>query len=92
MHRMAGYGLMIFGVVVWLRARRSPNAETRFRFNAVLAMMVVQMVLGIVTVIYGAPLEIAIVHQLGAVLLWVLVIRARFGAGYPKSQSLRGTA
>ncbi len=92
MHRVAGYLLMIFGVVVWLRARRSPNADTRFRFNAVLAMMVVQMVLGIVTVLYGAPLEIAIVHQLGAVVLWVLVIRARFGAGYPTSQSLRGPA
>ena len=91
MHRMAGYALFAFGIVVWLRARRSPSADNRFRFNAVMAMMLVQMVLGVVTVLYGAPLEIAIVHQLGAVLLWVLTIRARFGAGYPKPQSLRGT-
>ncbi|MCE0503825.1 COX15/CtaA family protein [Roseivivax sp. GX 12232] len=92
MHRVAGYLLFIFGVVAWLRARRSPNADTRFRFNAVMAMMTLQMVLGVVTVLYGAPLEIAIVHQLGAVALWVLIIRARFGAGYPKPQSLRGQA
>ncbi|QFT63807.1 heme A synthase [Roseivivax sp. THAF30] len=92
MHRLAGYLLFAFGIVVWLRARRSPNADTRFRFNAVMAMMLLQMVLGVVTVLYGAPLEIAIVHQLGAVILWVLILRARFGAGYPKPQSLRGHA
>ncbi|SFQ41678.1 cytochrome c oxidase assembly protein subunit 15 [Roseivivax halotolerans] len=92
MHRLAGYLLFVFGIVVWLRARRSPNADTCFRFNAVMAMMLLQMVLGVVTVLYGAPLEIAIVHQLGAVILWVLILRARFGAGYPKPQSLRGHA
>ncbi len=90
MHRVAGYLLMIFGVVVWLRARRSPNPDTRFRFNAVLAMMVVQMVLGIVTVLYMAPWQIAIVHQIGAVVLWVLILRARFAAQYPVAQSVRG--
>lgn len=91
-HRMTGYALFIFGVIVWRRARKSPNADTRFRFNAVMAMMTLQMVLGIVTVIYSSPLHIAIVHQLGAVLLWVLIIRARFGAQYPRFQSVRGAA
>ncbi len=90
MHRIAGYLLMVFGVVVWLRARRSPNGTTRFAFNAVLAMMIVQMTLGIFTVLYAAPLEIAIVHQFGAVVLWVLVIRARFKAGYPTADTIRG--
>ncbi|MCB1332247.1 MAG: COX15/CtaA family protein [Roseivivax sp.] len=89
-HRMAGYLLFVFGIVVWLRARRSPNADTRFRFNAVLAMLVVQMVLGIVTVLYMAQLHIALTHQLGAVVLFVLILRARFGAGYPVAQSIRG--
>jgi heme a synthase len=90
MHRMAGYLLFAFGIVVWLRGRRSPNAATRFAFNAVMAVLALQVVLGIVTVIYGAPVQIAIVHQLGAVLLWVLILRARFLAQYPLPQSLRG--
>ncbi|ETX13096.1 heme A synthase [Roseivivax halodurans JCM 10272] len=90
MHRMAGYLLFVFGIVVWTRARRSPNTDTRFRFNAVLAMLVVQMALGIGTVLYGAPWHIAIVHQIGAVVLWVLILRARFAAQYPKFQSVRG--
>jgi cytochrome c oxidase assembly protein subunit 15 len=90
MHRMVGYTLFAFGVVVWLRARKSANAQTRFAFNMVLAMMVVQMVLGIVTVLYSAPWQVAIVHQLGAVVLWVLVLRGRFLAIYPLAQSVRG--
>ncbi|WP_306132075.1 heme A synthase [Roseivivax marinus] len=90
MHRVAGYLLFVFGIVVWARSRKSPNGNTRFRFNAVLAMLVLQMVLGIVTVLYGAPWQIAIVHQVGAVVLWVLILRARFGAQYPKFQSVRG--
>ncbi|NSX53905.1 heme A synthase [Parasulfitobacter algicola] len=89
MHRIAGYLLMIFAIVVWLRGRKSPNTNTRFAFHAVLGMMIVQMVLGIVTVMYSAPWHIAIVHQFGAVVLWVLVIRARFLAGYPFAQSVR---
>ncbi|MDJ0820909.1 MAG: COX15/CtaA family protein [Paracoccaceae bacterium] len=92
MHRVAGYLLMIYGVIVWLRARKSPHGDTRYRFNAVLAVMVLQMVLGVVTVLYQAPWEIAIVHQFGAVLLWVLILRARFGARYPRVQSVKGAA
>jgi len=90
MHRIAGYLLLAFGIVVWLRARKSPNADTRFRFNAVFAMLWVQMALGIVTVLYMAPWQIAIAHQVGAVILWVLILRARFGAQYPVQQSIRG--
>lgn len=90
MHRIAGYLLLAFGLVVWLRARKSPNGDTRFRFHAVFAMLLVQMVLGIVTVLYMAPLHIAILHQLGAVLLWALLLRARFAARYPIVQSIRG--
>ncbi|MEO0701834.1 MAG: heme A synthase [Pseudomonadota bacterium] len=90
MHRMAGYLLFIFGIIVWLRARKSPNTATRFAFSAVFAMMALQMVLGIVTVIYSAPWQIAIVHQFGAVVLWVLILRGRFLAQYPLAQSVRG--
>ncbi len=90
MHRMAGYVLFLYGVFVWTRARRSPNGQTRFAFNAVLAMLSLQMVLGVATVLYSAPWHIAIVHQFGAVVLWTLILRARFLAGYPLAQSVRG--
>ncbi|MEJ6479094.1 MAG: COX15/CtaA family protein [Octadecabacter sp.] len=89
-HRMAGYVLLAFGIAVWLRGRKSANGATRFAFNAMLAMMTLQVVLGIITVLYSAPVHIAIVHQIGAVALWVLIIRGRYLARYPLPQSVRG--
>ncbi|SFA79455.1 cytochrome c oxidase assembly protein subunit 15 [Poseidonocella pacifica] len=89
-HRMTGYLLMLFGIGAWIVSRKSGNKAVRFGFNAVLAMLLIQMVLGIVTVMHGSPWQIAIVHQLGAVATWVLILRARFTAGYPPAQSVRG--
>ncbi|WP_147105452.1 heme A synthase [Tateyamaria sp. syn59] len=91
-HRVTGYLLAIFAVVVWLRGRKSAHANTRFAFNAVFAAMSLQIVLGIVTVLYGAPWQIAILHQFLAVILWALILRARFLAAYPIAISIRGTA
>jgi heme a synthase len=89
-HRMAGYALFALGIVVWLRGRASANAQTRTAFHAVLGMLLVQVAIGIVTALYSAPLHIAILHQFGAVVLWVLILRARFLARYPLMQSVRG--
>ncbi|QYK41077.1 MAG: COX15/CtaA family protein [Paracoccaceae bacterium] len=92
-HRMSGYLLFAFGVVVWLRGRRSAHGATRTAFNAVMAMLVVQMGLGIWAVLTAAQLHVAISHQIGAVVLWVLIIRARYLSQYPVAGSIRkGTA
>jgi cytochrome c oxidase assembly protein subunit 15 len=88
-HRTWGYLLLIFAVVVWRRARGSAHSSTRFAFNAVMATLLIQIVLGIVTVLYVAPWQLAILHQLSAVLLWVLILRARFLSFYPISSSIR---
>ncbi len=88
-HRVSGYLLLIFAVVVWRRAQRSGHARTRFAFNAVMAAMVLQIVWGILTVLYAAPWPLAILHQFIAVVLWVLILRARFLARYPLAQSVR---
>lgn len=90
MHRIAGYIVFAFGLLVWTRARASANTSTRFAFNLVLAVMSLQVVIGILTVMYSAPWHIAIVHQLGAVVLWVVILRGRFVAQYPHPQSIRG--
>lgn len=92
MHRVAGYGLFIFGVIVWRKGRRSANRATAQAYDWMMVMLFGQLVLGIGTVLYGAPWQIAIVHQLGAVVLWVLILRARFLSQYPLEQSLRGKA
>lgn len=90
-HRMAGYLLAIFAVVVWLRARRSPHPVTRGAFTAMIVAVAVQVGLGIMNVIHASPLGLALTHQLGAVVLFALIIRARHHARFPHETSVRGT-
>jgi cytochrome c oxidase assembly protein subunit 15 len=89
-HRMVGYLLLAFSMVVWLRARHSANGATRRVFTVAFIALLAQIALGIVTVVLAAPWQVAILHQLLAVTLWVLILRARFHAGYPVQQSVRG--
>ncbi|MEH6833933.1 MULTISPECIES: heme A synthase [Falsihalocynthiibacter] len=88
-HRMAAYLLLIFAFVVWRRSRKSGKAITRRAFDLVLVMMILQAILGVLTVWNVAVLPIAIQHQIGALLLWVLILNARFNAQYPREQLIR---
>ncbi|MFN4099020.1 MAG: heme A synthase [Pararhodobacter sp.] len=89
-HRVSGYLLAIFAVVVWNRGRRSSFPATRTAFHAVLAAMALQIVIGIVTVLHGAPMALGLTHQLMAVILWVLILRARYLSQYPLGGTIRG--
>ena len=88
-HRLWGYLLFALVIAAALAARRSPNRRTRLAFTAVAHMTFVQILLGVVTVMYSSPWYLAIVHQFGAVLLAVLAVRARHRAKYPLAQSVR---
>lgn len=90
MHRMSGYLLAVFAVVVWLRGRKSAYGATRVAFHLVAAVMAVQITLGILTALSAAQVQLAISHQITAVFLWVLIIRARTLAMAPVAGSLRG--
>lgn len=89
-HRVSGYLLLIFGIVVWLRGRKSAHETTRNAFTLAFVALVAQIVLGIATVMTGAIWEVAIAHQVLAVILWVLILRARHLAAYPVVTSIRG--
>jgi heme a synthase len=92
-HRMAGYVLFVFGLVVWLRGRKSAHLATRRAFDWVAVMLFGQVVLGIAAVLTAAQLHTALAHQAGAVVLFVLILRARFLSQYPVAGSIRkGTA
>ena len=89
-HRVSGYLLAVFGLIVWMRGRRSAFGATRRAFHAVGLVLALQIVLGIVTVLYGAPMNLGIAHQLTAVLLWVLILRARHLSQFPLGGTMRG--
>ncbi len=88
-HRMLGYAVLMFAIFVWMKSRGSALLAVRKAFKWVLIFTVIQMVLGIMTVLYAAPWQIAIVHQLGAIAVVVLVLRALFAVTYPAIQTLR---
>ncbi|MFT4013481.1 MAG: COX15/CtaA family protein [Paracoccus sp. (in: a-proteobacteria)] len=90
-HRMTGYLLAIFALVVFLRARRSPHPVTRGAYAVMIAAMGVQVLLGIMNVVHASPLPLALAHQLGAVAFFTLILRARHHARYPYETSVRGT-
>ncbi len=89
-HRMVAYALVVLVIFVFIRSRQAAAKSTRTGFMLVTVMAVVQATLGIMTVLEAAMLHVAITHQIGAMLLWVLIIIARFRAGYPETQSVRG--
>lgn len=89
MHRIMGYLVFGLGVVAWLRGRHSSYVATRGAFHAMMAMLLAQLGLGIATALTAAHLHVAITHQIGAVILWVLILRARHMSAYPVAGSIR---
>jgi cytochrome c oxidase assembly protein subunit 15 len=87
-HRLVGYLLLALALVAWLRGRRSALGHVRGAFAAMLAMLALQVALGIVTVMHAAPLPLAVLHQLGAVAAFALILRARFAALYPRVERI----
>ncbi|SPH18377.1 Heme A synthase [Defluviimonas aquaemixtae] len=90
-HRMSGYLLLAFALVVWLRARKSAHPATKAAFDWAVVILFGQAVIGIVTVLHAAPLGLGLAHQLMAVLVWMLILRARHRAQFPIVRSIRGS-
>ncbi|SDF24785.1 COX15/CtaA family protein [Rhodobacter capsulatus] len=89
-HRALGYLLVVLALVALIRSRRSVHAVTRTAFVLAAVWMLLQAVLGVVTLLHGDPLALRLAHLGGALVLWLFLIRARFLARYPRVQSIRG--
>ena len=84
-HRVAGYLLFAFAIAAWWKSRSSPRPSTRRAFAWVAALTLGQATIGILTAIYSAPIAIAAIHQAGALLLYLIVMRTCFICRYPQS-------
>ena len=77
-HRMVAYALWVFAVLHVFDAARSRSAPALGSALALAAAVTVQAALGIVTLIYVAPLALALAHQgMAIVVLTVAVVHAR---------------
>ena len=88
-HRVVGYLTVLYTIFVWWRCRSSSFLVTVKKANLVFLMMCVQMMMGIATVIYAAPLGWAIVHQFGAIIIVLLVQSLRSQVYFPTRQSFK---
>lgn len=69
-HRTLGYLVVIAAGLLWWTSRSGAGAAKRLA-AAMFHLSLVQMLLGIATIWLGAPLWISLIHQFGAVLLWM---------------------
>ncbi|WP_158963499.1 heme A synthase [Chachezhania sediminis] len=89
-HRCTAYLLLLLTVLAFASSRRSAHPRSRHVFSTVLAVVILQAGLGIMTLLYFVPLHLALTHQLGAVLVLTMILRARVQVSYPVTASIRG--
>lgn len=69
-HRYLAYIVVALIGVIWYRTRKiSTTALQEKGLNTLLALVFVQFILGVLTLIYAVPLWLGIVHQIGAFFL-----------------------
>jgi cytochrome c oxidase assembly protein subunit 15 len=77
-HRLIAWTLAAFVPLFWWRVMRAPGTSPRARRGAhlLLAMLVVQIALGIATLLLVVPLPLAAAHQAGALLTFAAALNA----------------
>lgn len=69
-HRMIAYLLSILILVFWVKARTYVvSSSTRLSLNLLLLMLIIQVSLGISTLLLAVPVALAATHQAGALVL-----------------------
>ncbi len=87
-HRIIAYLLFFAVCLVWWNNRRSPYSKIRQASNYLIMIVSVQMLIGIITVLYSAPLSLASLHQFTAILFILAYINLLFKNYYPVSQEI----
>ena len=87
-HRVAGYLVFFALALFWLKCRASGLTALKNWASWAMVAAFAQVAFGIVTVLNAAPLHWAAIHQVAALALFALVLRARFEAAYPARQEI----
>ena len=87
-HRVLAYLLFGLGCFTFFQSRKNPIFFVKRIHSLLLIILTGQVLLGIVTVLSGSQYQFAIVHQLLALILWLMVIWVRFETAFPRRQSL----
>ena len=90
-HRLLAITTLCLVLVFWLKQRRlALSAGTRFWVNALAAMALLQVFLGVSTLLLRVPVPLASLHQAGALVLFTIVIIVNHRLKYARQSSLGG--
>jgi cytochrome c oxidase assembly protein subunit 15 len=86
-HRLIALALALLVPLFWWRVMASPETQPRARLAAhlLLAMLALQVALGISTLLLVVPLPLAAAHQAGALLLFAAALNAAHALGRTSS-------
>ena len=85
-HRIVAYALLALTMFAWWRSRAVSRLETKRSYNVLGAAVILQVIAGIFTALWLAPVGLAIFHQLLAALLLYLAVRTSFIARFPVAE------
>ena len=71
-HRMLGYAVFLMAIWLWVSALRQGETHLRSPATWLLLSILVQIALGIATLLYVVPLHLALTHQAGAIVVFIL--------------------
>ncbi|KEO75833.1 COX15/CtaA family protein [Anditalea andensis] len=72
-HRVLGVAVLVMVSIIWVKTRKS-TASIFIAGNVLMALVIVQFLLGVFTLIYAVPITLGVIHQLGAVMVLFSII------------------
>lgn len=74
-HRILAYAVVLWGVMLWIRSRKTVKGTHAGKGYAFLGTwVIVQATLGVITLLYRVPVSLGVIHQLGAVVLLLTTV------------------
>lgn len=77
-HRITAYLLSIIIVIFCIKGRKIANKKFLLALICIFVLLVMQVLVGIVTLVYHVPIEFALLHQMGGVILLSCLVWAYF--------------
>jgi cytochrome c oxidase assembly protein subunit 15 len=82
-HRMIGYLLFFAILAAWFFSRKLAHKKTVVASNLLFLILIFQIILGITTVLYRAPMLMASFHQFTAIIFILAYVNLFFNACFP---------
>lgn len=85
-HRMLAYSLLVFAIIFYIGVRYYAQTRQERQWAGIsLLILLAQAMIGISTVLNAAPLEWAIAHQAGGIIVWLVILHTKFVIQYPRA-------